>query len=370
MEFIASREDILRGLSKVQSIVERRNTMPILSNALIKTGDSSLEILATDLEVSFSGKVPAQIKEPGSITVSAKKLFEIIREFPESEISFKKDENNWLNIKCENINFKVVGLPADEFPSLPEDSDDKKYSEIKKEVFKDLIDKTIFAVSNEESRVNLGGVYIEKNKGEDATGIKVIATDGHRLSLVNSQIEMDIDEPVIIPKKGIAEIRKILDDSNDGIKFKIIKNNCLISTETSTLFIRLIDETFPNYMQVLPKNNELKVEVNKDNLLKSLKRISLLSTEKYKGVKFHIEKGIMTITSNNSEFGEAKETLNVVSNTENVITIGLNAKYIIDVLNATSEESVVLELKDEVTQCMIKPKDNKDYISVIMPMRL
>jgi DNA polymerase-3 subunit beta len=371
MEFTASRENILKGLSKIQSIVERRNTMPILSNVLIETGKDSLNISATDLEVSFSGKIPAEVTKEGSITISAKKLYEIIREFPDEKISFQKDENNWLMINCGNINFKVVGLPADEFPSMPEESDEVNYSDIDKNILKDMIDKTVFSVSTEESRVNLNGVYLERIKPDEGSGVKMIATDGHRLALIKKDIDIKIDVPVIIPRKGIMEIRKILEDSqSDTIKFKIEKNNCLIKIGDSTLFIRLIDEMFPNYDQVIPKDNEYKVEINSSSLLKSLKRISLLSAEKYKGVKFQIDKGIMTITSNNSEYGEAKETIEVNVNSENSLVIGLNARYIMDVLNVTDEDKVVFELKNEMSQCLIKPHGNDNFISVIMPMRL
>jgi DNA polymerase-3 subunit beta len=371
MEFITNRDNILKGLSKIQSIVERRNTMPILSNVLIKTDKDFLNISATDLEVSFSGRVPAQIKESGAITVSAKKLYEIIREFPDEDISFKKDENNWFIIKCKNINFKIVGLPADEFPSLPEDTDDISYSDVNKNVLKEMIEKTIFSISTEESRINLSGVYIEKLEGAESSGINMIATDGHRLALINKDVDIKMDNPVIIPRKGVVEIKKILDDTEDeNIKLKIAKNNCIINIGTATLFIRLIDETFPNYKQVIPSENEYKVTVNSENLLKSLKRISLLSTEKYKGVKFKIDKDIMTITSNNSEYGEAKETIDVKTSSDESLVIGLNAKYIIDVLNVTSEENVVLKLKDEMSQCLIIPEGNEKFISVIMPMRL
>ncbi len=368
MEFTVSRENILKGLSKIQSIVERRNTMPILSNALIKTGDNSLSILATDLEVSFSGSIPAEIKEEGSITISAKKLFEIIREFPDEEIHFKKDENNWLAIKCANINFKIVGLPADEFPSLPEDSDEKEYINVNKNILKEMIDKTIFSVSVEESRVNLNGVYIEKNA---EGGINMIATDGHRLAMITRDIDVNIDAPVIVPRKGVLEIKKIIDDTDDdNIKFKIMKNNFMINIGTDTLTIRLIDETFPNYLQVIPQGNEFRAIINKNSLLKSLKRISLLSTDKYKGVKFEIEDGVMTIASNNSEYGEAKEAITVETSSSQKIIIGLNARYIMDMLHATDKENVVFELKNETTQCLIRPQNDEKFISVIMPMRL
>ena len=372
MEFTASRENILSGLSKIQSIVERRNTMPILSNALLKAEKNSLHISATDLEVSFSGKVPAQITKEGTITVSAKKLYEIIKEFPNEDILFKKDANNWLIIQCGNINFKVVGLPADEFPSIPEDTDMSGYSDISKKTLKDMIDKTIFSVSTEESRVNLNGVYLERNTPEEGgTGVKMIATDGHRLALAQSDIDIKIDTPIIIPRKGVMEIKKILDDAHgDTIKFKIDKNNCLINIGDATLFIRLIDEMFPNYNQVIPKDNNIMVEIDKVNMLKSLKRISLLSTEKYKGIKFQINKDTMTITSNNSEFGEAKETLDVSSNAEEDLIIGLNARYIMDVLNVTSEDKVQFELKNDTSQCLIRPVNNTDFLAVIMPMRL
>jgi DNA polymerase-3 subunit beta len=371
MEFTISRENIIKGLSKIQSIVERRNTMPILSNALIKTDKDSLSISATDLEVSFSGKIPAEIIKEGTITVSAKKLYEIIKEFPDEDIYFNKDENNWLIIKCANINFKVVGLPADEFPSLPEDTEESSYSEIDKKTLKDMIDKTIFSVSTEESRVNLSGVYLERVKSDEGGGIKMIATDGHRLSLSKSDIDVNMETPVIIPRKGVMEIKKILDDTEgDTIKFKIVKNNCVVKIDDATLFIRLIDEMFPNYNQVIPKDNEYKVEIDKSSLLKSLKRISLLSTEKYKGVKFQFEKGVMTITSNNSEYGEAKESLNVDCSAEEELIIGLNARYIMDVLNVTGEEKVIFDLKNETSQCLIRPKGNDNFISVIMPMRL
>ncbi len=371
MEFRTSKENILKGLSKIQSIVELRNTMPILSNTLIKTDKDGLIFLATDLEVSFSGKISAQIKEEGAITVSAKKLYEILKEFPDKDIDFKKDDNNWLIINCDKINFKVVGLPADEFPSLPEDSSEKEFCNVNKELLKEMIDKTSFAISTEESRVNLNGVYLEKQTPESGGGINMVATDGHRLSMINKDIDLGVDTPILIPRKGIAEIKKVLEDcDDDSIQFKVIKNNCLIRTAGSTLFIRLIDETFPNYRQVVPKENDKKITVSKSVLLKSLRRISLLSTEKYKGIKLQVENGAMTLTSNNYEYGEAQETLDVKCNFQDGVTIGLNAKYMMDVLNISTTETVDIELKDDVTQSIIKQTDDNSFISVIMPMRL
>ena len=371
MQFTISRDTFLTGLAKVQGIVEKRHTIPILANVLIEAKNNEIKITATDLEVGLKSKYPAKVIEEGSITISAKKLYEIIKELPDKEINFNSKNNFWVEIKCYKSIFNLVGLSPEEFPKFP-DIEQKKNS-INKSNLNEMIEKTLFSVSNDETKFNLTGIYIKSEKIENINKLIFVSTDGHRLSLIqrNAKDEMDerYKEGFILPKKGIIEIKKILDAMDENINIGISDNNFSLSNENTTLIMRMVDGDFPDYKRVIPEEGKNTAVINKDLFLHALKRISILSSEKSKGIKINLVQDSLILTSSNPDLGDAKEEIDIIYKGDE-ISIGFNAKYIIEILNVIKTENIILNLKDNISPGIINPEGDIDHISVIMPMRL
>ncbi|MEJ2200114.1 MAG: DNA polymerase III subunit beta [Desulfuromonadaceae bacterium] len=373
MHFFIDREIFLKSLSRVQGIVEKRNTIPILANVLLETDENHISVTATDLEVGMKSSYPAEIKNPGKITVSAKKLFEIIKELPNEQISFSTKDNCWVEIRCDKSCFNIVGLSADEFPkfSYP---DKENYLDIQSSLIKEMIDKTYFSISNDETKYNLNGVYIKTVDVEDETKLFFIATDGHRLSMINKSVNknniQEFNKGIIFPKKGIFEIRKIAEEENSTLKFGFMENNAVIKKDNIIIIMRLVDGEFPDYERVIPKQNEFSVVINRLDFLHALRRISVLSNEKSKGIKTALKNNLLTISSSNPDFGDAHEEIDVEYSGPD-ISIGYNARYIMDVLQSHDCEKMELNIKDNLSPGILKTSgENNDYLAVIMPMRL
>ncbi|MFC2074945.1 DNA polymerase III subunit beta [Bdellovibrionota bacterium] len=372
MEFYIGKSDLLQGLYRAQSVVERRNAMPILANVLIEAQNDTLHMLATDLEVGIYDAYPAQIVTPGKITVGAKQIYEIVKELPEALIHIKARENNWLTLTSQKAVFNLVGLNADDFPTVV-DFKSKEYVDISSTTIKEMIEKTIFSASNDETRYHLNGVFFHKMLDDGEKRVRMVATDGHRLSLIDKDLEVDdklaVDKGVILPKKGLYELKKLLEQDQRSFKVAIDENHAIFRQDPVVIFMRLIDGDYPDCKQVIPRNNKKKVIINRDEFLHSLRRISLLSNEKSKGVKFSIQPGTMKISSNHPELGEAKEELLIQYEGEG-IEIGFNAKYIMDILNAMDSEEVSLELDGKLSPGILKANRDQSYTCVVMPMRI
>ena len=370
MQFKISRNEFLEGLAKVQGIVEKKHTMPILANVLIETKNDKIIITATDLEVGIKSSYNATILEEGKITISAKKLYEIIKELPDKEIIFNTKNNFWVEIKCSKSIFNIVGLSPDEFPKFPvvETS-----SIINKTNLSEMIDKTLFSISHDETKFNLTGIYIKLNQEDNINYLVFVSTDGHRLSMIKRKsdniLEEKYKEGFILPKKGIVEIKKLLEIMNDDISIGICDNNFSINNNDTTLIMRMVDGEFPDYKRVIPDKGNNSAIIDKNSFLHALKRISILSSEKSKGVKIKIKRDFLTLTSSNPELGDAKEEMQIVYEGDE-ISIGFNAKYIIDILQVINTNNIILNLKDNISPGRINPEGDENHISVIMPMRL
>ena len=371
MKFKVQREQFLEALQYTQSVVEKRNTMPILSNVLIEVKKNDLYLSATDLEIGIQVKCTVETKEEGSITLGAKYLFDVVKELTEPEILFTKKENNWVSLECGNAFFNIVGLSADDFPTLPSRKG-KTLHTVASEKFKDMIEKTIFSVSTDETRYQLNGVCFEK---VDDAQIRMIATDGYRLSLVDKELTLEgalLDKNIIIPKKGLIELRKVLENDTQTpgtFELGFDGNNVIVHKNNVTLFIRLIEGEYPNYKQIIPQKTKRRIELNRVHLTQALKRISLLAEDRSKGVKFSFTPKQLIISSNNPRFGEARETLDI-SYDGAAFDIGFNARYFLDVLNVLDEETVALELTDDASPGILKPAEDKNYKCVVMPMKI
>jgi DNA polymerase-3 subunit beta len=373
MEFKIEKSDLVSVLIKTQSIVEKRNTMPILVNILLQAENEKLKVFATDLEVSLTDECNIKVKTPGKVAVDAKHLFNIVKEMNEDWIELKKKENNWLEIKQNKAVYNIVGIAPEEFPIFPSYAT-KDFVKINADVLRDMIDKTIYSVSNDETRYHLNGVYFEQVKEKAAIKYRMVATDGHRLSIVERVIEgtseLTMTGGVIIPRKGLYEIKKALEAIKGEMVEVAIEGPQLIFKHGPTLLmVRLIEGRYPNYQQFVPQKLKNTAQASREVLMASLKRVSLLSNQKSKGVTLALSKGALKITSNNPELGDAKEELEI-DYTGDEFKIGFNAKYIIDILNSIEDDDVKLELNDQLSPGIIRPESDLHYTCVVMPMRI
>jgi DNA polymerase-3 subunit beta len=372
MHFTIEKDVFLKALSRIQGIVEKRNTIPILANALLEARDGVLILTATDLEVGMRSSYPASIKIPGKVTVSAKKLFEIVKELPETELSFTAKENNWIEIRAGKALFNIVGLSADEFPHFQEPSQEQFFP-IKGSLLKEMIDKTIFSISTDESKYNLNGILFRTIIENDQLYLRLVATDGHRLSMIQRHIpELKIEElekGVIFPRKGILELKKLAEDGDNDLMIGFMDNNAVIKKDQTIVIMRLVDGEFPDYNRVIPKTNEYTVSISRDLFIHALRRMSILSNEKSRGVRMLLKKDTIEISSSNPEIGDAKEDIPIQYQGPE-ISIGFNARYILDILQIQNEETIQILLKDNLSPGLIRPEQDLNYTAVVMPMRL
>lgn len=367
MEIIVNREDIYNGLLKTQSIVEKRSTMPILSNVLLEAKDDTLRIKATDLEIGVDTSNPAKVVKDGSLTVPGKKLFEMVREMEGGELRLFKKDNNHLELRSGKVVFNILSLPTEEFPSFPSYSD--QLFRLPARTVSRMIEKTIYAVSTDEIRYTLNGIFLEKTGDR----LRMVATDGHRLSLMDftdpSLKDVEIGKGVIIPRKGAGELRRLLEDGAEDLMVSIKDNNGVFRIGNTVLVMRMIEGDFPDYKQVIPEKGDREARINRELLSKALRRVSILSSEKSRGVRLSFKNGQLDVATSNPEIGEASESLDADFK-GNDIEVGFNAKYFIEILNSIDEEDVKIEMKDELGPVQVKGVNGEDHLSIIMPMRL
>lgn len=371
MKIKINRDLFFNAVSRVQGIIEKRSNMPILSTILLSVEDSSLMIYATDLEISYRQKLEADIIELGSITVSGRKLFEILKESKTDEIYIEERENNRVFITDGITKYTLSFLSPDEYPVFG-DTDDYKYVEIPGDIIREMIKKTIYSVSMEETGYRLSGIYIQKVIKDQNTFLRMVATDGHRLSLIDKKLEgindIEIDTGIMIPKKAINEINKLA--SGDGsILFAVKGNNCVIKKEDIMINIRLLDTKFPDYNSVIPKEVKHSIKIDRGSLLDGMKKMSIISTETYKGVKLIFQNNTVELKSENPELGEAQEVINISYDGE-YIELGFNPRYFIDVLQSMDSEEIIIEFIDNSNPCKITGEKDEGFLGLIMPMRL
>lgn len=379
MDLVVDRPSLQSALTLVQGIVERRNTVPILGHVLLEPEGTGLRLSATDLEVGIRTEVACRTTEKGAITLNARKLFEVVREGAGEEVEMRSLEGDWIEVKCGRAKFKMMGLDPRSFPAMPGHSE--REGELVKHkpakgtlklgaaVLATMIDRTIFAVSPDEARYNLGGVFIES----PAAGVvRMVATDGHRLSMVDRETEeFSMEGGAIIPRKGLAELRKLLDHNDEATVRLVIDGRLawlrLGATEVS---MRLVEGEFPDYRGVIPRESRYRITVGRDALLSAIKRAAIFSSERYHGVKLALSKDTLTISSTSPELGEASETIDVDFKGEDV-SIGFNASYMIQALSMIpAEADTVLGLSDEASPGMLSTPADSQYTYVVMPMRL
>jgi DNA polymerase-3 subunit beta len=371
MRIRIKKDEILKGLQRIQGVVEKKNTMPILSNMLLLADDNGVEIVATDLEIGLRGRYAADVEKQGAVAVSAKKMYEIVRELPESDLQIRVEEGNWVKVISGHAQFKLVGLPKDEYPAMPDVAEEGMIS-VAGGLLRDMIRKTIFAAGDNDARYVLNGLYVQLAPAKSGTTLRMVGTDGHRLSLIDSAVDAKHqEESVIVPKKAMMELRRLLeeDGSQEGFQFGFSKNHALFKRDGIVMVSKLIDGNYPNYQQVIPAQNTKKVVISKDLLTHAVKRVSIMAKDKTNAVKLQLETDGLTLSTNNPEVGEANETLPAAYKGEG-LTIGFNSRYLLDVLMAMDRESVLLELSDPLSPCLLREEGNDGYRCVVMPMRV
>lgn len=371
MNFAISKENFSHLLYLTNTIVEKRNTMPILANVKLTAEDGLLRVAATDLEVSLVGEAEAKVKTPGAITVDAKVIHDIVRELPPQEITLHVSKKQRLEIECGQSRFKINGTAPEEFPAVagvelqnPISVDARKFYE--------MFDKTSFAVSTDETRYNINGVFAESIEGPLGPGkpcLRFVATDGHRLALIDRPAEgVSFEQSVIIPRKGIQEIKKVLEGNEGAAKIGVNDGFFTVESGHVRLGVRLVDGQFPDYKQVVPLEHKTTVEVDRTELLSAVKRVSLVTTDKNRAVKCKLVSGTLLVSSSSAEYGEASESIEVKQDGED-LAIGFSSRYLIDLLNAmASSETIMIRFNGDLGPGLFTGSDEL-YTCIVMPMR-
>jgi len=371
MQLIVGRDSLSRGLARIQGVLNRKATMPVLSNALLEARtDGSLRVAATDLDVTFDGVMPARVERPGRITVDGKRLFEIARNLPGEEVSITVDDDQRVLLRCRTSEFVLNGLSADGFPVLPS-ARGIELMAVDGGALRELIERTQFSVSTEESRPNLNGVFFQC-LGESK--IRMVSTDGHRLSLGERDVSRAGAIPgrdgVIIPRKGIQEVKRLLDEVGHEVDFGFLENNLVLRAADLHLFVRLIDAAFPDYTLVIPRSTERKVILERMPFLSAIKRISILASERTHGMRLELTRSKLTLVSDNPDLGKAKEEIEIDGYDGSDLTIAFNSKYVMEILSVLTGEKVALLLNEALSPGLIREHQNDAYLFVVMPMRL
>ncbi len=374
MELKIDKATLLQGLYLAQGISDRKSTMPILANVLLRTdGKDMLLVAATDLNVTVTAELPCKVEKEGGLTVGAKHLHDIVKSLPGESLSLKRADNNYAEIRAGRVDYKVVGMADRDFPKLPNHRE-VKLGQVDAATLRDMIAKTFFSISTDETRYHLNGVFLETEGQGDKLVARMVSTDGHRLSKVERPLPgaPKLAAPIIIPRKGLSELRRAIETAKT-VELGVHNGHLFAKVGPTTLSVKLIDAQFPPYEQVIPKENGKVAIAPRHALLEALRRISIMSSDKTWGVRLALGKGTLTVTSDNPDLGEAKEELEVTYDSD-PLTIGFNAKYFIELLTEMGGDEVRVELNAELDPGLVRSADlkgeGKQYLGVVMPMRI
>ena len=376
MDFKIEKASFLNGLYFAQGIADRKSTMPILANVLLRTdGPERIIVAATDLNITVTTEIPCEVSGEGGLTVGAKHLHDIVKSLPGDRLRLKRGDNNYAEISAGKVNYKVVGLADRDFPRLPNHRE-VTYHKMDPGVLRDLITKTFFSISTDETRYHLNGVLFECDGAGEAAFGRMVSTDGHRLSKCERPLAgaPRLLPGVLIPRKGLMELRRALENADGLVELGYNQGHVFLRSRNTALSVKLNDAQFPPYEQVVPRTHERTVIANRALLLESLKRLVLVASDKTYGVKLGLTKGSLRLESENPDLGHASEELDVEYDGK-AMSIGFNARYVIDLLNEIDSNDVRIELNGELDPGVIRPVDENarpgnNYLGVVMPMRL
>jgi DNA polymerase-3 subunit beta len=366
MEFKISQPELEKCLQRVQGFINLKGANPVLSNVLIQTTGEGVEVFATDYDIGLKGFYMSSISEPGKVTLHGRRIYDIVRQLPDEEIKFRYSGSGRCEVVCGKSNFKLATIDPDEFPEMPKTPVDQLLN-IDNEMFKDMLKKTSYAISQNESRMTLNGILCEIH----ADSIKVVATDGHRLAYVCRKVEFPVKEPisVIISRKAVMEITKLLEESDETLQFIRASNRLFCKLGTLLFFSREVEGSYPNYEQVIPKKHTKTATLEVERAKQAIKLVATVAAEKSHLLNFNFKKGRLEISSEVSEIGEAHDEMDVEYSGE-PFKIGLNSSYILETLNHIQSEKAVFNMGQPLDALMVKPTDDDDFLSVIMPMRI
>ena len=371
MELVVQKNALLRELQLFQGIVERKNTIPILANVLMEAKGDEIKLLATDLEVGLRSKCQATVSKGGTLTLPAKKLYEIVKALPETEVRIEEDKNG-VKVAADRFDSRMQTQPPQDFPAVPEASGSGSAA-LPASAIRAMVSKTQFAITGEDTRFFLNGALFILGP----ESMSLVATDGHRLAHVSvvrakgSGKGPKDEVRAILPRKTLWELGKLLAEGDGDLRYERGENHLFFQVGDRMLISRMIDGQFPAFERVIPKGNNRRIEFERERLTNAVRRVALLSNERSRAVKFAVENGKVEVTSSSPEFGEAHEVI-PVEYTDGAMQICFNAQYVLDFLNVVETDQVVLELKDETSQAVMKPlgAEGYDYTYVIMPMRV
>jgi DNA polymerase-3 subunit beta len=365
------KSDVLDVLSKVQGLAGRKSNLAITSNILISASEAGVSLAVTDLETGFEGLYPAVVESNGTIAINGRKFFEIVRDFPSEDILVNEVENHWIEISNKNVEYHIVGMNPDDFPSIPA-IDSEGLFEVESSAFKKMIEKSLTISSSDDKRAHITGVYLEKIETDEEKLLRMVSTDGSRLSktdyLSDDIGSLGMEASVIVPKKGLSEVNKFLDvDGTVGIGVR--ESHLIIKKDSENIIIRLLEGEFPKYADIIKIKGGYSVRLNKNEFQMMLKRMSILSSENYKGVIFRFSEDKLVVTSTNPDIGESKEEMEITYPGESM-EMAFNPRYFIDTISVLESESILINLIDEEKPCIIEGEDEQRFVSVIMPMRI
>lgn len=372
MEFTIKRDLFLGGIQKTLGVVEKKTTMPILSNLLIRTGQNRIKIMATDREIGLVADYEAEIIREGDITLSARKLHEMVREIQGDTVRVAKNERDMVSLTCNKAVYRIPGIPADDYPVVA-DQEEIAMFKIKGSTLREMIRKTAFAMSADEMRKNLNGVFLETESAGETTFVRMVATDGHRLSMARMDAGVKdflaMEKGVIIPRKGLGEIRRLVDDEPGEVFLGIRPGVCIVKTDHTLLKVSLIDGEYPDYRRVIPAEQGVVIGLEKDTFLHALRRMSVISSERYNGVIVTLSPGRLVLNSTNPDVGEANDEIEISYQGEEK-SVGYNVTYLTDAIEVIDEEQVEFEIGAGMKPGVIRAVGNENYFCIVMPLKL
>ncbi len=374
MKLSVSKDEMQEKLANIQNIVEKKNTMPILSHFLLNAGKKGSYIIATDIETALKEPLDVSVEREGKICIPARKLFEIVREI-EGDVFFETVDEQWLKVRSGASDFRLACLPADDFPAWPSElgGGDVEELTVDAPMLLEMIEKTIYSAGESDTRYTLNGLLFHIQPEEKS--FTIVGTDGHRLAIIIKQSDSVLkqEKKIIVPRKAVSELRRFLPSDGGGerekVKITVGEKHLLFTVGSVQFLTRLIEGSYPNYENVIPKSNEKKMSIARDIFAKVLRRVSIMSKDRASAVKFDLEEEKLTVSSSSPDLGEAKEEV-AVDYKGDKVSLGFNARYVLDVLGAIATEKVVLELQDSLSPVLVKEDGNEDYKCVIMPMRI
>ncbi len=379
MNFTADRDQLEGILARIQGVAERRHTMPILSHTLLNagpkagpTGSPGLTLVASDLEIVVRCSQSLDVVEPGSVALPARKLFDIAKVLPKGPVTVAGREGNYVDISAGRGHFRLAGLGSEEFPEMPERPKGKSVP-VDSETFRKLVDRVSAFATGDETRYNLSGILLERQEEEEDTVLRMVATDGHRLAIADERVPnlggLLGERRVLVPRKGLIEIRKLSDGGPGSLELSTTDKFLFAGKGDTEVWVRLLDAEFPDYRQVVPKENRIVASVPRGTFLDVLKRVSVMAPDKVNSIKLSFSGKQLEVSTTSPDLGEARDLLPIEFEGA-PIKVGFNGRYLQDALSGISEDTVRIELKDEVSQVIVRPATDKNYLAIIMPMRI